>query len=363
LHIYVPRYVPQLPPSKDPICQTSIVLPLSIKVLPNKNRQAKFRNSRIIFAVLSAMQKVYKDTYLGSLDDDPTITKIYNTKDIPLEITSLKEYLATPVQPKQNVFLVKIYIHTNHYLQDYQSNELLTDYLLKENIIININNLDNVNPVQLGFIEHIIPKNDTLQMHQNRLIKLLPHDTPKVQLHTSSLWGRTGERCKVCMVKCDKANKEGFLHAFDKHNNEKTIAFFPMSDCLSCTQDQKTTIVKRVNGWRAHYRSILINGFIDNDNNVPMVYNKDKEPDNNLSDVSVTDYLNNYVKNSQGENLFHHVYPPQNGIRQVVVKLVNFSHAASYIKVIHGELAREMDLEAQDLVFDDPTQAYLDSSR
>jgi hypothetical protein len=41
------------------------------------------------------MQKVYIDTYLGPINDDPTITKIYNTKDIPIEITNLKEYLAT----------------------------------------------------------------------------------------------------------------------------------------------------------------------------------------------------------------------------------------------------------------------------
>jgi hypothetical protein len=174
------------------------------------------------------------------------------------------------------VFLGKIYIHTNHYLQDYQSKELFTDYLLKENIIITINDLDNVNPVQLGFIEHIIQKSDTLQMHQNQFIKLLPHDTPKFQLHTSSLWGRTGLQCKVCMVKCDKVNIEGFLHAFQKLSGDKTIAFFPMSDYLSCTQHQKTTIVKRVNGWRAHYRSILINSFINNDDNVPLVSTKTK---------------------------------------------------------------------------------------
>jgi hypothetical protein len=73
--------------------------------------------------------------------------------------------------------------------------------------------------------------------------------------------------------------------------------------------------------------------------------------------------LNNFVKHSQGEKLFHYVYPPQNGIREVAVKLINFSQAASYIRVIHGELAREMDLDAQDLVFEDPTQAYLDSSK
>jgi hypothetical protein len=91
------------------------------------------------------------------------------------------------VQLKQNIFQGKIYIHTNNYLQDYQANKLFTDYLRKENIIIEINDLDNVNPVQLGFLENIIPRNDTLQIHQNWLTALMPSNAPKFQLQISAL--------------------------------------------------------------------------------------------------------------------------------------------------------------------------------
>jgi hypothetical protein len=70
--------------------------------------------------------------------------------------------METLVQPKRHVFLGKIHMHTNHNLQDYQSNKLFTDHLIKESIRIDINNLDDVYPVQLGFLKHIIPKSDTL---------------------------------------------------------------------------------------------------------------------------------------------------------------------------------------------------------
>jgi hypothetical protein len=363
-HVYLPRYVPNIAPTKDAIRHTSVVLPLSIKILPSKERRAKFRQSRILYAVLGAMQKVYKETYLGPIDDDPTLELINNVDNIPLEVTNIKDYLALPVQPKQNLFLGKIFIHTNHYLQDYQANELFTDYLRKENIIIEINDLDDVNPVQLGFIENIIPRNDTIGMHQHRIAALMPNNTPKFQLIISSLWGRSGERCKVVMIKCDEVNKDGFLQIFEKMNEDNILSFFPMTDYSpGCSQEQKTTIIHRINARANQYRSILIGGFCDNEDNVPMIFNDEHQTDNILTKTSVTEYLSTHVKNSNGDNLFHFVYPPHNGIREAVVKLQNFSQALSFRKVAHGELARQMDIVAIDKVFQDPVQADLDSSK
>jgi hypothetical protein len=151
-HVYLPKYVPITTPSKELKQEASIIFPLSIKLLPNKDCCSKICHSQIVYAVLCAMQKVHADTYLGPIKEDPTTKLIYDIKNIPLERTNIKEYLAIPVNPKQNAFLGKVYIYTNHYLQEYQSSELFTNYLRKENIIIEINSLDNVNPVQLGFI-------------------------------------------------------------------------------------------------------------------------------------------------------------------------------------------------------------------
>jgi hypothetical protein len=166
------------------------------------------------------------------------------------------------------------------------------------------------------------------------------------------------------MIKCDEINRDGFLQLFEKMNDEKVLAFFPMSDYTSgCTNEQKTTIVKQINTWRAHYRSILIDGFCDDMDNVPMIFNDQNEPDNILTKTSVTKYLSEYVKNSNGDNLFHYIYPPQNGTREAVVKLMNYSQAISYAKVAHGELARNMDDSAIKKVFNDPIQASLDSEK
>jgi hypothetical protein len=342
---------------------TSLVIPLSIKVSHNKNPKFHFRNSRIVYAILGAMQKAFPDTYLGPLTQDPKLEIIYNIKDIPLEIGNIKDYLATPINQKQGLFIGKVYIHCNHPLHEYRKNGQFLEYLKQENINLDINDLDDVNPFHLGYMENIIPRHETVNMHASRIQSLLPNNAPKFQLQFGTIWSKTGDRCRVVMVKCDEGNSDELLELFEDLNNINAICFFSWSDYLSCTAEQKTTIVKKINNWRGNYRSILISGFCDNDDNVPMVYDNTDRTDDILTTTSVTDYMQYAIKNSNNENLFHHVYSPKFGMREVIVKLQNFSQATSFIKVIHGELARKMDTEAICKVFQDPDQAVIDSDK
>jgi hypothetical protein len=117
-----------------------------------------------------------------------------------------KKYLQTPIYQKTGLFICKVYIHTNHTIQEYRQCQTFTDYLKNENIIIDINDLDDVNPITLGYIEHIVPQYKTVTMHTNRLNSLVPTGHPKFQLQFGSLWGKSGERARVLMIKRDEAN-------------------------------------------------------------------------------------------------------------------------------------------------------------
>jgi hypothetical protein len=165
------------------------------------------------------------------------------------------------------------------------------------------------------------------------------------------------------MTKCDSIDSDILLKQFKELNTKTMITFFSWTDYISCTAEQKTTIINKINVWRNNYRSISVSGFCDNDNNVPMIYNEEEYPNNILTSTSVTDYLQNFIKNSNNENLFHYVFPPQYGIREVIVKLQNYSQAVSFIKVIQGELERTMDNEAIKLVFEDHGKASRDSTK
>jgi hypothetical protein len=362
---YLPRTLINTKKTGHQMKSTNMVLPLMVKLIGDKNTTSKFKASRILAAVLSSMQHVYPDTYIGPIESDMNDSgkMIDDINDIPYEEGGLKQYMATPIHSKPNVFLGKVFLHTNHALQEYRNNGTFTEYLREENIVIDINDLDDINPTIIGYLENYIPRYETINIQTNRVKSLLPKHAPNIQLQYGNLWGKHGEKTRVVMVKCDENSADKLKELFEELNENKAITFFHWSDFLSCEPEQRTTIVKRINQWRAHHRSIIIPGFCDHEDNVPMLFNESNYIDNPLTNTSVTDYLKYMVKDGKGNNLFQHVYPPINGVREAIVQLHNFSQATSYVKVIHGELARNMDQEARQRVFQDPNQALLDASK
>jgi hypothetical protein len=137
------------------------------------------------------------------------------------------------------------------------------------------------------------------------------------------------------------------------------VNFFPMNEYQSCLPGQKLNIVSRINTWSAAHRSLLITGFIDNDDDIPMVFNAEKYPDEPLTKIGVTEFLGSKIKAGDGKNLFCKVYPPFQGTREVECELHQFAQAHSYVKVAHGELTRNMDEEAMMLVFAEPDNAVI----
>jgi hypothetical protein len=230
-------------------------------------------------------------------------------------------------------------------------------------MIMEINDLDDINPVTIGFLEHYIPRYKSLEIQNHRVQALLPPNAPKIQLQFGNLWGKGGDRIRVVLIKCDKSVVETLVQDFEELHAEKTLSFFLWQDFLYLTTEQQTTLVQQINHWRGSFRSILIPGFIDHNDNVPMWFNPIDDCEEKLSKIGVTEYMQNMVKNGNGENLFHYVYPPQRGIRETIVQLQNFPQALSYAKVCLGELARDMDAESSDRVFADPNQAFMDASK
>jgi hypothetical protein len=101
----------------------------------------------------------------------------------------------------------KIYVNTNHQLNDYQKDSAFLEYLKDENRIININDLDNINPSQISIIKHFIPRYKLLNLHTTRISMKLPPNSPKFQLQFGTIWNRVGQSTRFIMVKCDNINK------------------------------------------------------------------------------------------------------------------------------------------------------------
>jgi hypothetical protein len=199
---------------------------------------------------------------------------------------------------------------------------------------------------------------ETLEMHTYRIQSIMPIDTPKFQLQLAPLWGKSGDCARVVIIKVDEKNKDELIRLFETLHKQKQLSFFAWTDFMSCTPDQKSALVKRLNYWHANYHSLLITGFKDNDDNIPMKFDKTDIDEDPLNSIGVTEFLNKMVKNSIGDQLFHHVYPPYKGTREVLVTLNNYSQATSYIMVSHIELAQNMDRASIEKIFIDTSTIY-----
>jgi hypothetical protein len=337
--------------------KTRYVIPMSITVTAKKNKRSWIKDSRIMVAVLQAMQNVYPDTYISPAQDDKTAPTIIKADDVPLEGHKIRQYLVTPVSQKLNKFHGKLFMLTNHTMKEYKMNREFLEYLRDEDIILEMNDLDDINPSQVGFLEHVVADYETLEMHSKRLIVLLPEVHPKFQLHINTLYAQTGLKTRVIMIKSDEAHVDHLRLMLEDLHNKNRIKFFPMNEYQSCKPGQKLTIVSRIIKWTGKVRNLLIPGFIDNDDDIPMVFNKTEGVEEPLNSVGVTEFLATKVKAGDGKNLFDHVYPPCDGIREVLFQLHQYAQAEAYVKVAHGELARNMDIEAMKLVFREPEKA------
>jgi hypothetical protein len=355
---YLPTNLPPVKNTSNTTVQTTrYVIPLSITVTAKRNKRSWIKDSRIMVAVLQAMQNVYSDTYISSIQEDINTPTIFKTEDIPLEGHQIRQYLVTPVSQKLNRFHGKLFMLTNHTIKEYKMNREFLEYLRDEDIILEMNDLDDINPSQVGFLEHTIPTYETLEMHTKRLAKILPEVHPKFQLHINTLYAQTGLKARVIMIKSDDAHVDQLRLMLEDLHKKERIKFFPMNEYQSCKPGQKLTIVKRINKWSGGVRNLLIKGFIDHEDDIPMVYNKIEGSDDPMTEIGVSEFLATRVKAGDGSNLFDHVYPPSDGIREVLFQLHQYAQAESYIKVAHGEMSRNMDIDAMKLVFKEPEKA------
>jgi hypothetical protein len=172
------------------------------------------------------MQQQFEDIYLAPIGDGqaPVISSLV---DIPTNNTLLQDYIEWPSVEKNRIFLVRIMVKSNHSLGEYKTINQFRQYLARENIVLDYNNLDSIDPVHVGFIEDIIPRYETLQLHHERLSALLPVDAPMFQLNIQSIYGRSRERSKVVMINSDISNVNILKTLFNNLNKEESIPFYP----------------------------------------------------------------------------------------------------------------------------------------
>jgi hypothetical protein len=361
------RFVPRmLMPGRAPNTKnipTSKKIQLTIKLRLPQDSKAQFNSARTLVAVMKTLQSVHPDTHLGSINTTlPEEKIIYDTDDISGDERDLTDYIAVGGDLKQMV--AKMVIHTNHELLTYKISPQIRGYLARELLVIETNELSSINPPNVRFMETVIARHETLEMHKQRLLKKLPTGIPKFQLQISTLYVCSGTSCRIIMMKADPEDVEMLQEEMSRlSTGPNKVAFFPWGEYLALTKEQKTNIVHHQLKWHGAFRSITLKGFRPNCENINMKTPEETDMETNeqstdyLLQTTVTQYFRKHVPAGNGTNLFAYVYPPIAGTIEFIIKAQHDSEAKEYLKKAISELAKRMTPKSIEAVFTNPEEA------
>jgi hypothetical protein len=361
------RFVPRmLMPGRAPNTRnipTSKKIQLTIKLRLPPDSKAQFNSARTLVAVMKTLQSIHPDTYLGTINTSlPEEKIIYDTDDISGDERDLTDYIAVGGDLKQMV--AKMVIHTNHELLTYKISPQIRGYLARELLVIETNELASINPPNVGFMETVIARHETLELHKQRLLKKLPSGIPKFQLQISTLYVCSGTSCRIIMMKADPEDVEILQEEMSRlSTGPNKVSFFPWGEYLALTKEQKTNIVHHQLKWHGAFRSVILKGFKENCESIIMKTEDEATMETNepsqdyLLQTTVTQYFRKHVSAGNGTNLFAYVYTPIAGTIEFIVKAQHDSEAKEYLKKAKSELAKRMTQKSIEAVFTDPEEA------
>jgi hypothetical protein len=364
--VWLPRSLPDEHEEKDiPIAATKYTMPVTIKITQSKIGRKNFQKQRVLVAILRLFQSVQPETYISPLIDDGTAKDLVIPEEVPLDDRLFRKYMDKATTGSRTMFAAKFVIKSNYMLHQFKYQELVIDYLREENMNIEINNLDCILPVPVGFFENLIARNETIDLYAKRLFDILPKGAPHFQLNVQSIKARH-DRTRVLLLSC-KPNDVIIMQEIMKSlHKENRVEFLTWKLWTNMVDEKKQTIILSQNKYTGECRSHVLSGFIDEDRDIPMVIEDKNNPDGStrklekLETTSVNDYLLE-IKSGDGTNLFEFVYPTTLGTKEFIVAWHHNEEAKDFLELGIGELARQMNEKSRNLVFEDPDRAFIDS--
>jgi hypothetical protein len=365
---YLPINLPNCECIENDEVGTKFEIPLSLTVKNPKVGKFGFKNSRILVAFLKALQMAYSDTYIAPINNEKIIPNLVDPMKIKIEDEHIKPYMLSPVINSNGEFTTKIIIRSNHELKEFKTNPGFRNYIGEAGIMIDNNRLETVEPVNVGFLENVLPSYETTTLHYARLLELLPARCPEFQVTLAKSGGKKKDWIQLVMIQCDKEDVFELATMLNDISDQGHINFFSWLEYTTMSYGRKITVNAELRKWNAAFRCLILEGFEEDNDIIPMQWrNEDDVVDNKNKNfwetTNVTQYLQNHVKNAKGENLFEFVYPQINGTREFLVYWENFGDAQSYMANAKGELARNMNIRSINAIFKDPHDAYEKSKR
>lgn len=340
------KYLPiNLPPFLSEVFEdsdTKYIIPLTINIKPLRGSNNSFKGPRLLCAMMKAFQMAFQDTYIGSINKDDEIDKLTNYQQVPLEQAKVEQYMMEPIIGMNKSYSTKIIIHSNHELKDFINNQKFQTYITTEMISIEYNNLNSVIPYNIGFLEQVTSSRDTLLLHENRIKLMLPVVCPEFQVNLQKFFDNDHQATYVVMLQSSKDDVPELTKLLLDLVAEANLMFFPWKWYQTMTLEKRLTIFNDNRNWNFHYKSIIVTGFMDNDDNVQIKNNNEGKRDDEDT-ISVSEYLRNITHPLSKDRIFEYVYPTTNGTREFIVNINNIGEAENYVNYLKGQLAKDME--------------------
>jgi hypothetical protein len=339
---YLPRNLPLGEVTDYVGVPTTVVIPITVQIrTPQKTHTIGFKNARVLLAIMKLFQSAYPDSYLAPLEGLPGDPKLIHPEHIPFDELTLAKYMVKPVIGPNRVYCTKVIIHSNHTFRDYKINPNFRAYIGEELVVIDHNHLSTATPVNVGFLEQVIPRQDTLLLHHERIGRYLPPGIPPFQMTLQKLYGKDKKWANVIMIQGAEEDVPHLDRLLIKASVLGGFRYFPYSAYTCLIPTRKLTVLNDLGRFHSAYRSVSLPGFKDIGDDICM-YTDDAaitDPQTMLlAQTTVSVYLQTHIKSANDDSLFAYVYPPSStGIREVLCTCANYNDVAN------GELARVMD--------------------
>lgn len=333
------------------------IYPITIKIKKKKGN-SNFNDSRLLYAVIEAMQTIDKE-FVVVRNNDRKIEYLDTPQNTPIKDRFLKNFISDKIvsntknPPFNTVWQGRIIAGSKVNFYKIMQSMQLKSWLKSENITLQMNKINSDNIRTVGFFLEMWPRTELHAMYTARVKSQLPtKKTPLFQLSTMYLRAE-GTRVKVISIEVDKEDLEEFEHLIELIPNESIVSIYSWKKFLHLAEQDRLAVLQEINKWHAQYRTMLIKGFTIDNENYPMQYRdpnqqKDMEIDVELehfdfSETTAIDFMMKYYKTIDNTNLFEYNYPHFEGTYEVVVSHTNTYEAKKCIDQIIVDVGRHMD--------------------
>lgn len=372
---YIPRkmpkfsslFKPEYNEDEEDDIMTEHNLSMVIKIDRKKNKQLGINNRRLFIAISRALKYFAPDLKIALRNSSEDFDDFENVTQDDDELTD--HYMESPTTSQNHIFTVKMHFRSViPFHRIMHKNNELKHCLKTEGITLELNDITEIHLVNVGFFIKCHPRASIINSQVQRLTDLMEmeeEEIPEFMAYATPVW-HNSEAAHVMMIKSGINEKEEVAREFASIANYTSMQFISWKYWKEVDPDVKNTIILTQQAYHEQYAQVILSKFKDN-NEVKMNFGFDIDtiPDHlkHVGEMNISQYMKYFYKTAKGEPFIDIIYPPSNGVRELLVPRKYANQAFRWAKSVKAELYNVLSDTAKTMVFSDYEKVKKDASQ